>query len=364
MLDTIGDEITKELVHLSFFVNIGKAIVKSKTIEATLHEIMIQIGHVFTPFNWSLLLKNSKTGNLTFTIVIGQSADKLRGLQIPKGEGVAGWISETGQALIIEDVQKDSRFSDRVDRYTGFVTKSIIGVPLKSNGKVFGVIELINKLDGELFSPYDLKILTTIADFSAIAIEKAYYYKALRRLAAVDALTGVYNRGYFDRSYIKELDICRRYGNPLSLMMLDINKFKQINDAHGHPAGDSVLKRAAGLISECVRKVDIVCRFGGDEFVVLMPNTTKKKAEILKKRILDRIDYQNSLNPEIPYTVSIGVHAVDIDNHEQTLQLLDSDMYREKGRKQMKNYEKMGDNIEDLLAEEKNAKRPPTPPNG
>lgn len=357
MSDVDTSEQTKELVHLSFFVNIGKAIVRSKTIEETLHEIMFQIGEVFTPLNWSLLLRNGETGDLSFTMVVGQNADKLKGLQLPRGEGIAGWISETGQALIIEDVTKDTRFSPRVDRFTGFKTESIIGVPLKSGGKVFGVIELINKLDGGAFTPYDLKVLTTIADFAAISIEKAYYYNALKKMASVDSLTGTYNRGYFDRAFERELAVSKRYGTPLSLLMADINKFKEINDTHGHPEGDKVLKTLAQLLASCVRKVDLVCRFGGDEFVVLMPNTPRDKAEMLKQRILDRIAYQNTLNPKIPFTVAVGIHAVDLDNHEDTLMMLDSEMYRHKTGMPLKNFEAMGDNLEALLAEEKRRKR-------
>lgn len=357
MSDVDTSEQTKELVHLSFFVNIGKAIVRSKTIEETLHEIMFQIGEVFTPLNWSLLLRNGETGDLSFTMVVGQNADKLKGLQLPRGEGIAGWIAETGQALIIEDVTKDTRFSPRVDRFTGFKTESIIGVPLKSGGKVFGVIELINKLDGGAFTPYDLKVLTTIADFAAISIEKAYYYNALKKMASVDSLTGTYNRGYFDRAFERELAVSKRYGTPLSLLMADINKFKEINDTHGHPEGDRVLKTLAQLLASCVRKVDLVCRFGGDEFVVLMPNTPRDKAEMLKQRILDRIAYQNTLNPKIPFTVAVGIHAVDLDNHEDTLMMLDSEMYRHKTGMPLKNFEAMGDNLEALLAEEKRRKR-------
>lgn len=354
--DINGD--VDDLVKLSFFVDIGKAIVQAKTIDETLYEIMNHIGEIFTPLNWSILLKNSKTGDLTFAMVVGKKANKLRGLRLPKGEGIAGWIAETGQPLIVEDVNEDKRFSPRVDDFTHFKTKSIIGVPLKSNDRVFGVIELINKLDGRPFTPFDLKILTTIADFAAIAIEKSYYARALKRLATIDSLTGAHNRGAFERQYSKEMEMCKRYEMPLSLLMLDIDEFKKINDTFGHQAGDRVLKNLVDLVGECIRKVDAIYRYGGDEFVVLMPNTTREQAVEVRNRIQERLEYQNTLKPEIPYNVSIGLHSVEDCNESEILELLDMDLYREKDRKLHQNLDSIEENIEDMLQEERRKLKP------
>jgi diguanylate cyclase (GGDEF)-like protein len=274
-------------------------------------------------------------------------------LQLPPGEGIAGWIADTGKPLIVEDVGKDPRFSARVDKYTGFITHSIIGVPLKANDKVFGVVELVNKLNGEAFTSFDLKVLTTIADFAGLAIERAYYARALKRMATIDSLTGAYNRGSFERQYAKEVEMCRRYDLPLSLLMIDVDDFKKINDTHGHMAGDRVLKNLVALISECIRKVDGVFRYGGDEFVVLMPNTSREAAQRVRERILERIAYQNSLNPELPYQVSIGLHAVQSDESRDILEQLDTDLYRDKDRKLFRNIENVEEHLEDFLKEER-----------
>lgn len=343
----------ESLVKLSFFAEIGKAITSSSTIDETLQEIMHQIGEIFSPLNWSLLIVNPKTGDLTFSLVVGKNADKLKGLKLPKGEGIAGWIAETGQSVIIEEVEKDSRFSARVDQFTKFTTESIIGVPLVTDGKVFGVIELINRLNGGAFTPLDLKILKTIADFAAIAIEKSYYLRALKRMADTDSLTGINNRGAFERLYLKEVEMCKRYGIPLAFLMIDIDDFKDINDQYGHPAGDTVLKKVADLLVESIRKVDRVFRYGGDEFVILMPNTNQAQAREARKRIQDRIDYQNSLEPEIKVKVSIGLHAMDAGDDTDILQILDSDLYKEKDKKFSKDIENISEHLEDMLAEER-----------
>jgi diguanylate cyclase (GGDEF)-like protein len=346
---------TEDLVRLSFFVEIGKAIAKARTLDETLREVMHHIGQIFAPLHWSLLLRDSRTGDLTFTVVIGKNAAKLQGMRLPKGEGVAGWIAEHGQAVIVEDASNDDRFSDRIDRHTGFETKSIIGVPLKTNERVFGVIELINKLDGDPFNPFDLKILTTIADFAAIAIEKAYYLRALKRLATIDPLTGVYNRWEFERIMAREQERSRRYGAVLSCLMVDIDAFKKINDTHGHPAGDAVLQAMAAILEQSTRKVDLVFRYGGDEFVVVMPNTNRKRAEEARRRVLERLERYNQDSPPVPFSASVGLHCMEDAAEGGFLSLLDKDLYREKDKKLLRTIESMERNLEDMLRQEKDA---------
>ncbi len=341
-----------DLVRLSFFVEIGKAISKARTIGETIDEVMRQIGEIFAPRNWSLLLKDTRTGDLIFTLVVGTSARKLKGQRLSRGEGIAGWIAETGQAVIIEDVAKDPRFCRRIDTATGFSTTSIIGVPLKTNGKVFGVIELINKLDEKAFTAFELKVLSTIADFAALAIEKAYYLRALSKLATIDALTGVANRGEFDRLVARELARSKRYATPLSCLMVDIDGFKKINDSFGHPAGDCVLKALASILQRTVRQVDTVCRYGGDEFVLVMPGIGKAQAVEARDRVLAALADYNAAGPRIPLVVSIGLHTVVGGETDAFFDTLDQDLYREKERKLLRTITDMDDNLEAMLAEE------------
>ena len=216
---------TQDLVNLSFFVDVGKAIVSAKTIKEILNRVMAQVGTIFAPRNWSLLLVDPKTKELVFKLAVGEVSDKLQGLRITSDEGITGWIYNTGQAVVIEDVSKDSRFSDRIDKLTNFTTESIIGVPLKSGEKVLGIIELINKLNGQPFTSFDLKILSTIADFTAIAIERAFYVRAIERLSSQDHLTNVLNRRSFDYIMQHETERCKRHGNRLSILLIDIDSF-------------------------------------------------------------------------------------------------------------------------------------------
>ncbi|MFT5162847.1 MAG: diguanylate cyclase (GGDEF)-like protein [Alteromonadaceae bacterium] len=346
-----------DYVRLCFFVDMAKAIARSNSIQDTLATVMDQIGTIFIPQHWSLLLADPDNGCLTFEIAIGKDGEKLRGTTLSKGEGVAGWIATNQRPVIIEDVSTDPRFSDRMDSFTGFTTRSIIGVPLISGNKVFGVIELINKINGKLFTPYELKILTTIADFAAIAIEKAYYSNALKQLARTDPLTGLYNRGSFEHFLSSELASCKRYNRTMSMLMLDVDDFKAINDTFGHPAGDEVLKTLAMITKAAIRTVDKSCRYGGDEFIIILPNTSKLEVEQVKARIKDKIEYQNHLKTCPEFKVSIGQHVIAGDDNSAILSLLDDDLYHEKEKKEITDIHSLSANLSQSLSQERNLKK-------
>ena len=322
-----------DLVKLSFFTEIGKAIASAESLKNILDEVADKIGTIFAPTSWSMLLVDTKTEDLVFKIVVGKNAAELKDARVKKGEGIAGWIAETGQSVIVEDVKQDERFAQRFDAKSGFQTKSIIGVPLKTERRVFGVIELINSTKERKFTPFDIKLLATIADFAAIAVEKVYYYDVYRRLATMDPLTGVYNRRHFEQMLSLEIDNVTRYGHPLSLLMVDIDDFKQINDRFGHMAGDKVLKRAAQILTENVRKVDTVARFGGDEFIVLLPHADVVAAQAVRERIMTSLKEVNDQQQLIPFGLSVGLHSAKDGSTDEILAEVDMDLYREKGKK-------------------------------
>lgn len=347
-----------EYIQLSFFVEMAKAITSASTINETLRVVMTQIGTIFAPMNWSLLLRNARTGDLTFKVVVGSGGQKILGTSIPKGQGIAGWIAETGQAIIIEDVEKDPRFDSSVDKVLGFKTESIIGVPLKTRDRVFGVIELINKVRGGNFTPMELKVLSTIADFAAIAIEKAYYLRALKRIALIDPLTGVHNRRSMIRFLDREVDRSSRLKSDLSVMMVDIDKFKDINDNYGHAAGDGVLRHLAGVLQKNLRKIDIICRYGGDEFVVLMPDTSAAAAEEVRQRVVQAVHNLESPAP-MAYEVSVGLYSGHPTSPSEIFSSADFDMYREKTSKIDQEIDNLSQNIGDFLDEEEGEEKPP-----
>jgi diguanylate cyclase (GGDEF)-like protein len=346
-----------DLVKLSFFKEIGTSITSATSVKETLEIVMEHIGRIFAPTYWSLLLRNSKTGELRFAVAVGSGVEGLKNQTMPRGKGIAGWIAEEGKSVIVEDVNRDVRFNPEIDKQLDFTTKSIIGVPLKSRNRVFGVIELINKLDGSAFTPLELSLLQTVADFAAIAIEKNYYLKALKHVASIDSLTGLYNRRSFFRFLEKENARAKRLGESFALIMIDIDHFKQINDSMGHSVGDKVLLKVAELLKETTRVSDIVCRFGGDEFLLLLSNSDLKDAEALKNRIQSELDAYNTNASGPDISVSFGLHTSTGDDIESAIDFVDKKMYQDKQAKSEpmnnihneKDIDNMVDNTEHLL---------------
>jgi diguanylate cyclase (GGDEF)-like protein len=347
-----SDELN-DLVKLSFFAEIGTDIASSSTLEETLRTVMEHIGRVFAPEHWSILMRNRKSGDLTFVTVTGSAASNLLGKTLPRGRGIAGWIAENSQSVVVSDVSKDDRFDPEMDRAADFATESIVGVPLVSKGEVFGVIELINKLNGERFTPLDLKILRTIADFAAIAIERAYYVRVLKRVALLDPLTNVYNRRVLARNLEREQARVARYGTSFAVLMLDVDGFKEINDRYGHAAGDEVLKLVSRVLTNEVRKIDIVARYGGDEFIVLMPDSTIAAAVHVRDRVNGAIARAKTSHGG-SVSVSIGVHEATAENVDRVIEEVDAAMYRDKRiateDRSDTTFGDMRDHLQDLLS--------------
>ncbi len=298
-------------------LELAKPLAKAKTIKEVLDTVMYQVGQIFEPLHWSILLKDPKTEDMMFSVVVGANRDKLQGTRLPKGEGIAGAVMEKGEPLIVADVEKDPRFSSRVDQYTGFKTRSIIGAPLKTEDKVFGVIELINKINEDRFTPKDLKILSSIAEYAAIAVERAYYNQALTALATKDALTGLKNRWSFERAVSGKDEVMKRYGTIFSMLIAVVGGLKDEGDA----GNDDVLKRVAGLLNTTKRRQDDIFRYGEDTFILLLPLTYADDADMAKYRILKVFSSAFPLDARDPVQLQIQAYTVSAEDsvHLKTL---------------------------------------------
>jgi diguanylate cyclase (GGDEF)-like protein len=318
-----------DLIRLSVFSAIGTSIVGERSIRGVLDRVMEHIGSFFGPLNCSILLVDATQGDLVFARVAGHAADLLKGMRVPLEEGVASWVAQRGTSAIIEKPSEDPRWSDRIDKLTGFTTDSIIAVPLRSGDKVFGVIELLNRLDGEPFSAFDMRVLSTIADFAAIGVEKAYYLAEAKRVSERDALTGALNRRGLSRAVDRESARRARYGGDLSVVLADVDHFKAINDTYGHAAGDEVLKAVARILAGAIREADSVARYGGDEFLVLMPATGPEDAEIARTRLGEVLAKAGAAH-DPPFAVSLGVHTSNDADFDELFRESDKDLYRRK----------------------------------
>lgn len=329
------------------FCGIGRALTSSLDPREVFRRVMQLIGGHFSPRNWSLLLVEEGTGRLRFEIAMGVDSERLRGFMLEPGEGIVGWVCEHGEPQVVVDAQTDPRFSSRLDAVIGFKTYSVVCVPLlNGSNKVIGALELINKVrpapdgspatwEGEPFTGLDLSILAAIGSFAGVAAENAFLHEKVRELAMLDPLTGLSNRYYFNEVYSREVKRSKRYGHPLCIMMMDVDNLKAINDHHGHLVGDRALGIVGSILKESVRETDLVARFGGDEFVVLLPVSNEESGREVAGRIRERLAAWNE-NPALPgirLGLSIGLHAAGPEEADQLLLLADQDLYHSKGRR-------------------------------
>jgi len=222
---------------------------------------------------------------------------------------VSGWVAQSGETLLVRNIDEDMRFK-RHDR--SYRTKSFVSVPLKIDTHVIGVMNVTDKLAGiEVFTEEDLKYLLLLTHQAVAQIENIRLCETLGSLAVTDALTGVFNHRYFQEQLNVEVLRAHRYKHPISLMMFDIDHFKTYNDKYGHLEGDRILREVAGAIRANLRQVDILCRYGGDEFVVILPYTDSGGAQVVAEKIramVCKMCYAKGAEAEsVPVSVSGGV---------------------------------------------------------
>ncbi len=303
-----------DYLELSLFADTDLGSAASNTINEAMNQVMTKIGEIFSPVSWSLLLRNHHTGQMFFKLVHGEKSELLEGKEVPQGKGLANWVMNNKKADFIADIDQDDRFYQTLQKITGMNFRSQIASPLFVNDEIIGVFELTDRKDEKPYSKEDVNILKTITEFAALTIEKIYYLSAIKDLSYEDALTGVFNRKNFDGIFSREIDRCNRYGNPLAILLVDIDNLTEINEKSGNLAGDAVLKDLAFLIKSQIRKVDVVARYGADEFVILLPNTKKHEAENVRQRILREIQHKNDIRKQYPYTVHIGLDSAERKN--------------------------------------------------
>jgi diguanylate cyclase (GGDEF)-like protein len=324
--------------ELAALNEIGKALTSSLDIREVMHLILEKVSGLLRPSNWSLLLLDPATGELYFEAARGPGSEVLLGLRLSPGEGICGHVATTGQPLRVDDVRQDPRFAARFDEKSSFSSRSILCVPLSAKGRVLGVVELVNDAKHGAFSEEDLRTLRTVAEFASIALENARNFAKVAELTVTDDHTGLYNSRHLKRQLEQECLRAVRFGHPVSVIFFDLDRFKQVNDRRGHQSGSRVLLEIGQILLATLRSTDIAVRYGGDEFVVLLPETSRDQALDVARRLRDDIASAVLLAHEeqgpIRLTASFGVAAFPDDGAtpEELLRRADEAMYRVKAR--------------------------------
>jgi diguanylate cyclase (GGDEF)-like protein len=208
---------------------------------------------------------------------------------------------------------------------------SRMSIPLISFGQTLGVLTL-HSAQRNAFRESEMQPLESVADICANSVQNAHYVERVKQLAYLDGLTGIFNRRFFEMRIMEEIERARRYGTSIAVIMADIDQFKRLNDEFGHLLGDEVLRQASSLFHRELRKTDVVCRYGGEEFAILLPQTSTDQARPIAEKLRRLVEGWNF--PGVPRTITISAGVAGFPSHgttrDEIIQAADSGLYAAK----------------------------------
>ena len=263
----------------------------------------------------------------SYWTLIASNVDRI---EIPEGQGIVGASIENNETLLINDPYNDKRFNPEVDKKTGFLTKAILCMPvINSCGEVIGAFQAVNKLDETgRFNEQDRKRFTLISTYSGKLLET----HLLRQQSQRDYLTGLKNRRGFYDYYEKEVTGCC-CGKKSSVIMGDIDFFKKVNDTYGHNVGDMVLIQVADIMQKCAEKKGRAFRWGGEEFIILLPHSCLEEAKVVAEEIRKKVQSAqcNTGKEIVKVTISLGIKELESCKAlEENISEADENLYKAK----------------------------------
>ena len=324
-------ELNEQKGKLQALHSVGYSFVRANSLEELSRKTTELIGKYFNYEYCTILLK--RDGELESVARASELEGKkpmTEGERINFGEGITGWVADNRDPVVANKVEEEPRYiKGRED------INSEMAVPVEFGEELLGVLDIQSKTN-EDFGDDDLELLETIAAQLAIAISNIKRERELKEQATKDPLTGVYNRRYFSSVIEDEIERSHRYNHTLALMMTDINHFKEVNDSYSHLVGDKVLIEIAELLQKKTRDADTVVRYGGDEFLILFPETGKEVRTVID-RIKSGLSSWNRENDliDIDLTLASGLSFWFPDGGKditEAVKQADKRMYQEKGR--------------------------------
>ena len=331
MPEAAGADRKRQIQELNIFHDVAKALTSMIDLDSILQTIMEKMAEYFRPDTWSLLMVDGEREELYFAIAVGDAAEALKNVRLKVGEGIAGWVAKHGEQVIVPDVLNDPRFAKRIDEMTKWETRSIICVPLRSKHRVLGVIQLVN-VDMKGFSDQEMFFLQSLCDYAAIAIDNARAVEKIQELTITDDCTGLYNARHLYKVLETEVYRSSRFGYEFTVLFIDLDHFKQVNDTHGHLIGSKLLIEIGYLIKAQLRLIDFAFRYGGDEFVVLLPQTGKDSALVVAKRLRDNLRAssfctEEGLNLNVRASIGVATYPHDAKTPQDIIRQADEMMY-------------------------------------
>jgi diguanylate cyclase (GGDEF)-like protein len=333
-LEETRSDLEAKIRDLRSIYEISAAIVGTLNIEELFRILPERVMKALELKDFCVFLYHPESGNLVCRASGGIYSSVPPDFTIGRGEDVSWKVFDSGEAICIPDVRcaPDFRYGNGAKPEV----RSFLSVPLLTKGKVIGILN-VTRPEPNAFDADSLATIRVLGTYLAIAVENAGFFAFVKSLADKDSLTLLYNHGAFHTRLQIELERAARHGRTLSLIMADLDGFKEINDRHGHLVGDRILTMSAGVLCAHLRKSDVAARYGGDEFAVILPETDLAATSSIAGRIaagIAQVRFDTGEGTTISFTASIGYAACLPDSPERgsILSVADRLMYESKRR--------------------------------
>ena len=326
----VFEDIATTYREIQAIYEISEAVGKSLNTTDTMNLLTDKIGELIGFDACAIFLVNLNQNRVLLSHAAGAYADSLEQVVIRMGEGISGWVAANNQSLT--NVSPTPDFLTFPDLQNAF--KSCLSVPLAMDDRVLGVITLYSASTTGFHHDH-VRLMDTIAHHAAAAVNNALMFEETQEDAYTDLLTGLPNLRYFNAFMEQELGRAARIDYPVTLLMMDLECFKDVNDKYGHKVGDRTLAEVGQVLRHQMRRSDMLVRYAGDEFLAVLPGTTREQARQTIERIQTAIDsFRMPIRSEqfVRVGISVGAAAYPEDGQETDvlLSLADQDMYRNK----------------------------------
>jgi len=316
--------------------NISKAANSPMSLNQLYKSIHKELGTIIDTTNFYIALVNKKEGKAFFPYHVDEKEDDFNPQELKGNKSLTCYVIKNGSSFLLNfnTIKKLIKYKELTD--PGVITEKIswLGVPLKIEDRVIGVMAVQSYTSLALYGKKDIKLMEFVSEQVATAIERKRMEEELKKLAHHDPLTGIYNRGYGLELLQRQVKLAKRNKTSFLLAYIDLDNLKKINDEFGHEEGDKAITKVANLFQSILREIDIVIRMGGDEFLLVFPGSSVNEIPVIRKRLYDKLSRKNRFSNE-PYKIrfSIGFSCYDPEHPksiEKLMHIADQKMYKNK----------------------------------